>query len=307
MIDATLTAPTTSARREARAGWTMAALSTFCFSFAPPLSKAAIELGINPTALLAVRLLLTTGLLGGTILFTAPERLRIDRRGLLACGAAGLANGVGMLTFFWSLTRLHSSVASMIFSLSPLVLLGLLALRGEKFTYRNILRLALGLGGVYLLIGPGGEADWLGIVLAFGAVFTVPIQLLVMQWYLQDYDSRTVTLYTVGVMALVAAGWWLVEGPEWRDFGWRGWLLVIALVVVSTYLSRLMMFVAIQGIGSGQVGLLAPLETFLTVIWSLLFLGERLTLWQWAGGSLILVSALTPGSAQRLGRVLWRK
>jgi drug/metabolite transporter (DMT)-like permease len=42
------------------------------------------------------------------------------------------------------------------------------------------------------------------------------------------------------------------------------------------------------------------LETLLTVIWSTLFLHERLTPLQWVGGALIMVSALL--AIQRLGR-----
>jgi len=295
----------TSARRTGWFGWTMALLSTAAFSIAPPAGKAAIILGMDPTTLIALRLAITAALLGMTIAALSPQRLRIDRRGAWVCIASGLANGVGMLMFFTSLTRMHASIASMIFSLSPLVALTLLALRGEKFTYRNLIRLALGVGGVYLLIGPVGQVDWLGMFLAFGAVVTAPLQLLLMQWYLQDADPMTVTFYSVVTMAIVAAGWWLWQGAEWHDPGWQGWLLVGAMAVVSTYLSRLALFVAVLGIGGGQVSLLAPLETLLTVIWSVLFLSERLTARQWVGGGLILISALLV--ARRMLRVQWRR
>jgi drug/metabolite transporter (DMT)-like permease len=65
------------------------------------------------------------------------------------------------------------------------------------------------------------------------------------------------------------------------------------------------MFVAVREIGGGQFSLLAPLEMLLTVIWSVMFLSERLTLWQWAGGGLILVSAVL--AAQRWLRVRWKR
>jgi drug/metabolite transporter (DMT)-like permease len=75
---------------------------------------------------------------------------------------------------------------------------------------------------------------------------------------------------------------------------------VIALVVVSTFLSRMLMVAAISRIGSGQMALLTPVETLLTITWSMLFLGERLAPLQLVGGALILVSALL--AIQRLGR-----
>lgn len=295
----------TPARAAGRwSGWPTAIFSTACFSLAPPLGKAAINLGMDALALLVLRMLLAALLLGATVLLTSPGRLRIDRRGLLLCLGAGLANGVGMVMFFRSLERLNASIASMIFSLSPLVLLLLLALRGEKFTYRNGVRLLLGLGGVYLLIGPGGQVDSLGVLLAMGTIVTVPIQILFMQWYLQDYDAYAVTFYMVLGMLLVAAMWWLVQGLPWQPVGPAAWWLLLALVVVSTFVARLTMFAAIRVVGGGEVGLLAPLETMLTVIWSVLFLKEWLSPLQWVGGALIVFSALL--AVQRLKRVRWR-
>ena len=63
-----------------------------------------------------------------------------------------------MICYFWGLTRIESSMAAMIISVSPLLVLSMLALRGERFTYRHIIRVALALVGVYLLIGPGGRS-----------------------------------------------------------------------------------------------------------------------------------------------------
>jgi drug/metabolite transporter (DMT)-like permease len=307
MADTTLApAPAvSSARPAAWVAWLMACLSSVAFSLAPVVGKAAIDLGIDPTTLITLRLLITTALLGATLGLLSPQRLRLDRRSGWVCVVSGLAGGVGMLMFFASLTRMEASIASMIFSLSPLVALTLLALRGEKFTYRNSIRLALGVAGVYLLIGPGGQVDWIGVALAFGAVVAAPLQVLFMQWYLQDSDPMAVTFYMVGAMTAAAAGWWLFQGAEWRDPGWQGWLLIGVMAVVSTYLSRLAMFVAVRGIGGGQVSLLAPLETLLTVFWSMLFLGERLAVWQWVGGGLILLSALL--AARRMLRARLRQ
>jgi drug/metabolite transporter (DMT)-like permease len=40
------------------------------------------------------------------------------------------------------------------------------------------------------------------------------------------------------------------------------------------------------------MSLIMPLETMLSVTWSMLFLGEKLLQWQWLGAGLILISAL---------------
>ena len=55
------------------------------------------------------------------------------------------------------------------------------------------------------------------------------------------------------------------------------------------------------GLGGSQVILMTPLETLLSVLWSVIFLQERLSGWQWLGGLFILISAML--AAKRLSRV----
>ncbi len=285
-------------------GWAMALFSSFAFSIATPVAKGAIASGLNPDTLLTFRLIVSTLLLGGMIVLTAPRTLRLDRRGGLVCAIAGVSNGLGMLTYFLALARIDGSLAVMIFAISPLVTLAMLALRGERFTRRHFLRLALGLAGVYLLVGPTGRVDWVGVLLVMVTVFAFALHLALIQWYLQAYDARTITFYVVATMTLFNLGLWSFEGGEWRNLGWSGWFIVLVLAVVSTFLARLAMFEGVRHLGGSQMALLLPLETLLAVLWSVIFLGERLPFWEWVGGGLILLSALL--AIRRLNLARWR-
>jgi drug/metabolite transporter (DMT)-like permease len=282
------------------ASWLLAIVALIAYSTSAPMGRLVIEAGISPTALLAIRYALTILLLGITLGLTDKRRLFIDRRGLLVCIAVGFINGIAAVAFFWSIDYLNASLASMLVSIYPLVVLGLLAFRGEKFTYRNTIRLVLGLVGIYFIIGPGGQLDGLGIILAFISAGGYALHLVLIQWFLPGYDARTVAFYVIGTMGLVAGGFWLGQGAELHNPGWSGWLGIIFLAVIATFLARLATFAAIRGIGTGQVALLAPSETMLTVVWSMLFLSERLTPSQWLGSGLILLSGLL--AIQRLRR-----
>jgi drug/metabolite transporter (DMT)-like permease len=287
-------------RSHSRFGWLLAFGATFCFSFAPPVARAAIQAGVDPTLLVLLRLALATLLIAATNWAMGARLFLIDQRGLGVSIAAGGANGIGMLLFFLGLESVAASMSSMILSTIPLAVLSLLWLRGERFTYRHTVRVLLGLAGVYLLIGPGGEVDLRGVLLLLTAVLCFSGHMALLQWYLRGYDSRTVTFYISLMMALAVFVYWLIRDGTWQPMGSNGWLAVVVLAVVSTYLARLAMVSAIRRIGGGQMSLLAPLETLLTVIWSTLFLHERLTPLQWVGGALIMVSALL--AIQRLGR-----
>jgi drug/metabolite transporter (DMT)-like permease len=302
--EVTRTSAEVSLQPEAWTGWILALAASLAFSFALPIARGVITGGLDPTTLVMLRLVLATVLTGITILTMDRRLLRMDRRGLAIALGAGLLNGLGMLLSFWALARVDASVASMIISLIPLAVLTLLAVRGERFTHRHTVRLLVGLGGVYLLIGPGGHVDLVGIGLLLVADLCFAGHMTILQWYLRPYDARTITLYISAAMAFVVVVAWVGAGTQWQNPTPGAWLAILALVVVSTYLSRLLMVTAINRIGSGQMALLTPLETLLTVTWAMLFLGERLTLIQSLGGALVLLSALL--AIQRLGRARWQ-
>ncbi len=285
-------------------GWAFALTATLAFSIAPTIARGAIEAGLDATTLVMMRLLLAALLTGSTIALTNWQFFKVDSRGLLVACSAGVINGVGMLLFFLALTRVHASMASMIISINPLVVLSLLALRGERFTWRHIVRLALGLGGVYLLIGPGGQVDSVGVVMLLIAVLCFATHTVLLQWFLRGYDARTVTFYISAAMALLISAYWWFQGAHWQAPGLRGWLAIGALALVSTYLARFMLVAAISYVGGAQTALLSPVETLLTITWSMLFLDERLTPLQWLGGAFILSSALL--AIKRLDRARWR-
>jgi drug/metabolite transporter (DMT)-like permease len=285
-------------------GWVLAILASACFSLAPPVARGAILAGIDPTTLLVLRMGLATLGFAVTIILMKPALFWITRQTLLVTCFAGLMNGIGMLLFFWALVRVDASVSAMMISSVPLVVLSLLALRGERFTYRHLIRLALGLGGIYLLLGPGGDVDPTGVGMLVVAVFCFAIQITLLQWYLRGQDPRTVSFYISIFMLSVVLTYWLTREIQWQAPGVSGWLSVVTLAVVSTFLARLMFVAAVDRIGGGQMTLLAPLETLLTLIWATAFLGERLAPLQLVGGALVLGSALL--AIQRLGLAQWR-
>lgn len=286
-------------------GWGLAILSSMAFSLATPLGKLAINDGLSPMTLVMWRFGLATVLLALTLAWQEPQKLKLEgRRGRIAL-AAGLINGLGVICFWQALAIVDASIATVLFALAPLFVLGALALRGERFTWRQIVRLALGLTGVYLLVGPGGQVDSTGLILVLLAIIAFTIEITTVQWFLNDQDTRTVTLYVLAGMWLTITAGWLISGADGSVPGWKGWLAIIVLGIISTYIGWWIMFRAIQLIGSGQYALLLPVETLLAIFWSYLWLTERLRPLQWAGCLLILISAVL--AVQRLGRVKNRR
>jgi drug/metabolite transporter (DMT)-like permease len=275
---------------------------------ATPISRGALTAGVGASEMLVARMALATLFMGLTIGIMDFRLLRTDKRCFWISFGAGLLNGAGMLLYTWGLERLTSSMTSMLIALSPVYVLSLLALRGERVTYRHVVRLALSLLGVYLLIGPGGEVDPIGVLLVLVSLVCFALQTTTLQWFLMGYDARPVTFYMLLAMTACVLLMWGLEGATWQPLGMRGWVVSLALAFVSTYASRLLIFAAISRIGGGQMAMLSPVETLMAVLWSFIFLGERLSPLQWAGGFFILTSAVL--AIQRLSiarlRPRWR-
>jgi drug/metabolite transporter (DMT)-like permease len=212
-------------------------------------------------------------------------------------------SGIEICCFFWSLAFVDASMASMIKSIQPLAVLILLRLGGERLTKRHAVRLLLASAGIYLLVGPGGQVAPMGLFLLFISIILYAVQLVFTQWYLRGYDTGTVTIYLLAMMTGVVLSWWWIEGAVWRNPGLYDWIVIGILVVVSTYFARLALYAAVWRVGSGQLALLWPLQILLAIILSVLFLEEQLTLIQWLGGGLILISALM--AVQRLSSTRW--
>lgn len=92
------------------------------------------------------------------------------------------------------------------------------------------------------------------------------------QWLLHSRDSQTITLYATIAITLVVVTYWGWQGAPWQDPDQQGWLAIIILAVVSTYLARLLLYAGVQRLSSAQMTLLMPLETLFSILWSVLFL-----------------------------------
>lgn len=273
-------------------GLLLVLLSALCLSIAPTLVKIGLAAQVDPVTLVALRLITATAAFWTLLPLFWPSALCIDRRGLVRCAAVAAANSVSLLSFYTALTRIDASLAHMIFSLFPLVVLLLLAARGERIERRSIVRLGLGLLGIYLLIGLSGPIDLTGVLLVLTAVVGYALHATLIQWTLGSYPSQTVALYIVSFMALIVTAVRLLQPRPWTAPAPVGWGVILTTALISTVVARLALFAGIQRVGSGQAALLGLSETLLSVLWASLFLGERLTAAQWTGGLLILASAV---------------
>ncbi len=293
-------------------GWLVAILTYFIYSSNSPLAKAVFNNGMSPATLLSSRFLVGALLFGATLLLTNLGTVKGDERPLNRQGyrvslVCGILNGIALLSFFNSFIFLQASIASvlgigcyLVFTL--LILTGL----GEAFTAVKGIRLLLGIGGVMLLVNPSGGAqvDPRGVFLIIIGSACFATQMILVQRYLKQHNLWQISTFQVVVPAIMMLLFWFIDGfraGELDTFvpGMLGWITIIVLGVFSTFIGRWMTYKAVTTIGSGEMALISPLETALVILWSFLFLAERLTSMQWLGVFLVLIGVV-------LGQVLER-
>jgi len=267
-------------------------MASFFLGWAPILGKLALRSGVTPFTLVAFRTLVAALLIWLLFLILWRRDIVISWHALIGCISVGAVNGFGSLLYYTSLSRLDASRASLLNTLYPLWVVLFLFAAGQPLTRLTLARLALSLLGMLLLtrVGPG-EPDWLGLALMLASAATYGWHLVLGQWVLADVPSRTATLYVLTTMACIVGLARVLQGRPVEPLSAAAWLPILALGLTTT-LSRLAMFSALQRVGGVETSLVGLLELLVSLVLAFLLLGERLTLVQWAGAGLLVVSLI---------------
>ena len=267
-------------------------MASFFLGWAPILGKLGLRSGVTPFTLVAFRTLVAALLIWLLFLILWRRDIVISWHALIGCISVGAVNGFGSLLYYTSLSRLDASRASLLNTLYPLWVVLFLFAAGQPLTRLTLARLALSLLGMVLLtrVGPG-EPDWLGLALMLASAATYGWHLVLGQWVLADVPSRTATLYVLTTMACVVGLARVLQGRPVEPLSAAAWLPILALGLTTT-LSRLAMFSALQRVGGVETSLVGLLELLVSLVLAFLLLGERLTLVQWAGAGLLVVSLI---------------
>lgn len=271
-----------------------AALTSALFlGFTPIFGKLSILFGMPPLAVVALRTLFACVLLFIVVLIYNKKFLFIYPAGLFGCLLAGSINGIGSLLFYTALGRLEASLGQIIYSLYPLFVAIWLCLDHQLPSKLTVVRLLMVLPALYLLIGQG-PIDLAGVGMMLLASALYALHLPINQRVLFDMPAPTVTLYTLLAMSLVVLPTFLISHlfitpSAISTASSQAWGALLGLTFV-TFLSRLTLFLGVKHLGGLQTALLGLGELLITVIFSHLWLNEKLSLYQWLGFLLLVVS-----------------
>ena len=276
-------------------GINAALFSAFFLGLAPVFGKHAIELGVNPLGVVALRTLGATILLFVVMFIFQRKYLFIYPAGLIGCLMAGAINGIGSLFYYSALGKIDAGMGQMLYMLYPFFVAFWMYLDRQSISRITVYRLLIAVPAVFLLVQTGNNLSgemWVGIVMMLVSSALYALHLPINQRILFDLPAQTVTLYTLLAMSVVVVPTYLIAGQYQPPAEINGaWWPVLALTFV-TFFSRLTLFTGVKHLGGLQTALLGLSELLVTLLLSQVWLGESLTWMQWIGAGLMIISLL---------------
>jgi drug/metabolite transporter (DMT)-like permease len=264
---------------------------------APILGKGAIRASVDPFALAALRTCLAAALLWIVYLIAFRKYTYIFMAGLLGTLAVGAVNGLGSLFYYNGLQLLDdASLAQLLNTLYVIFAMLLARFDGDRISRMSLLRAGLAIIAVFLLTsGARGPINWWGVACMIAGAFLYALHVVLSQRVMYEMPAPTMALYAMTAMGLTVLIAWLIRGgivgAVWEPVSMVGWQFIIALGIV-TALSRVALFSGVRSLGGIQAILLNVAELAVTLIVAFTFLNERMTLIQWGGAFVMVLSVV---------------
>ncbi|NBM15560.1 DMT family transporter [Streptomyces sp. GC420] len=262
------------------------------FGLLPLLVTWGAAAGLNIMTLLVLRFALTSCILPLLLRGQPNEKKPDTRTGTLLC-ILGILFAAQSVLYLVALQRISPGLAVLLHYLYPaFVLLLSLAMRHESPSVRILLPLPIALVGMALTVGSPGAVDVLGVVCAVGCSLVYALYVVLGTTLSARLSSQRLTQY---VVVLSATALTVFSAPTGRlDFGFHpfGWLVIVAVALVSTAMPIALFFTGSRVIGATQASIISMVEPVVGVVAAWIVLDAGLTWLQLIGGAILVGAAV---------------
>lgn len=265
--------------------------TAFAFGFYPPIARLVYLDGANPTFMIlatvfarALGMLIACKMTGQKLYMPRSIHWPLLTAGILQC--------VTMVCMFFSIMFLPGPVVIIIVFSYTIFLLLFLMIKGErKFDMVTIMSAVVALLGLALVVDLWSNLNVLkitGILLAFAAAFSDLFKIYILEHQLK---SKPPTLLGAQVLSIATLFCLLLiptapPVPPTSSIGYIGALVACLTMAIA----NLAMFVSIAKIGAFQYSMLSKLEPIFTAILSVLIVRDILTVDQYIGMAIVIIS-----------------
>jgi len=232
------------------------------------------------------------------LLVTHPPKFNRREWGILLV-ASFLGVPVQFLLQFYGLSLTTVSHASLMVGMMPVLLaVGAAAWAHERMDLVGWLALAGSTGGAAMIaLGhtAGGGSSLTGDLCVVVSLAIALFWILANKQLVEGHSAITVTAYGQAVGTVMLAVWVLLRDgpPPVAGISWKAWAALAASGVLCTATTTTLWNWGLTQVPASQAGVLLNMEPLMGSLLGVLVLGDRLGTSAWAGGGLILVSAIT--------------
>jgi drug/metabolite transporter (DMT)-like permease len=269
-------------------------LSAAGFSTLAIFIKFAYGAGANTLTILTMRFSLASLCLWALLkIFEISPRITI-KTAIKLCLMGALGYGSMSFLFAASLQYLPASLTEMLLFTYPTLVSVLSFIIGdEKFSWQKGVALFICLVGLFFILGVSFTGiSHFGILLGLSCAVIYSCYILIGNRVLKNVHSLVATTYVSSAAALAFAAYSLSTNQLILTLPTEGWLALLGTASFGTILGILGFFAGISKIGAASASIISTAEPVLTVILSVLVLGEELSFLQFFGGLLIIASIL---------------
>ena len=284
------------------------------------VSTLALDAGLPPTRLTALRCAGAALGLVAVLGVTSPGRLRIRLREipfLAVFGVVGIA--ATQYLYYVAIGRLPVGIALVFEMTAPVFIALYIRLVRREHVRRSLwVALVLSLSGLALVAevwDGGGSLDPVGVAAGLAAALCLATYYLMGERGTAGRDPVTLTCWSfvaAGVFWSVAAPWWRFDGAI---LGHRVrvpvdglhlplWSLVLWIVVLGAIVPFWLSIAALRHLAPTTAGLVATVEPVFASAIAWLALGQVLSSWQVAGGVVVLTGIALAQTAREPVRKL---
>lgn len=261
------------------------------FSVADILLKVIYASGMDVLTLVSLRGVLVVAFFWVWLKVSPPGRWHSRRQRRVALGL-GVLFAMTMYGLLKAIALLPVSIAILAYFIYPLLTGIAGAVTGvDRLGWRALLTAAAAFCGLALMLGQQiGDLSLVGLGFAFGAAIFRVASLLGTRAWLSGTDARVTTWYSMVPSTVIFLAAAALSG-EWNvpAFAW-GWAAFFGATITTT-LSTLLIYMSTNTVGPFRTALVMNLEPLLTLIFSMILLGEVLSVVQLVGAA-VMIGAL---------------
>jgi drug/metabolite transporter (DMT)-like permease len=281
----------------------MVVVSAIAFGTLSIFAKLAYNAGLGTEQLLVFRFALAAAGMWALSLIVGQNPFHLTRRqtaNLLVVG--GVLYTAQALTYFIALRTLPASLAVLIVYIYP----SLVVIAAWLFLRRRVSRWHVGaliasFAGVILLVGGAQFRLGTGLIFAFAAPLMYTTFILISERVMAAVPpvaaSAVMMSGTAVVLGLIA----IVQGQLLLPATPQAWAISVGIAIVPTMIAISLFLAGLPRVGAARASLISTLELVVTVTLAILLLGDRFTLLEAVGGTLVLGAVVVVQAAH-----LWR-